>query len=188
MSIMKKLLMGLALGLACMGVSAQEAAAAEGAAAPEKANWPVWLSFNSSDDVDIVGVRFTLPYGACESVTGFDIGCYGVTRYMEGFQINILRNEVVDRLSGFQIGLYNSAGCADLFGIQVGLFNECGSISGIQAGLCNVANTVYGFQVGLVNRAETLYGFQVGFVNVIHDSELPFFPIVNIGLDEYSKY
>ena len=183
---MKKLLMGLALGLACMGVSAQEAVA-EGAAA-EKANWPVWLSFNTSDDMDIVGFRFTFPYGSCESVTGLDIGFYGVTRYMEGFQINLLRNEAVDRLAGFQVGIYNTAGSAEMFGAQIGLFNECGSISGLQAGVINVANAVYGFQVGLVNRAETLYGFQVGLVNVIRDSELPFFPVLNIGLDEYSKY
>ena len=50
------------------------------------------------------------------------------------------------------------------------------------------ADKVEGVQLGLVNRAESAYGFQVGGVNVIRDSELAFFPILNIGFDLFPNY
>ena len=59
---------------------------------------------------------------------------------------------------------------------------------GVQLGLINVADTVQGFQVGLINRAESMYGFQVGGVNSIRESELAFFPILNIGFDLFPQY
>ena len=155
---------------------------------PEKASWPVWLAFNSTRNIDVVGFRFTLPYGSCEGLTGFDLGVFGRCRYMEGFQLNILRNEAEDVLSGCQAGIYNTAGRADVLGVQVGLWNETQSIRGLQAGVINIANAVTGFQVGLINRAETMYGFQIGLVNVIRESELAFCPIVNIGFDIFPNY
>lgn len=191
---MKKLLMGLCVVLACAAVTAQEAApapSAQPAAAKgpsTKASWPVWLAFNSVKDIDVVGVRFTLPYGQCESVTGFDLGIYGRCRYFEGVQINILRNEAEDVMAGIQLGVYNSAGRADLVGCQVGLLNEARTVSGFQVGLINMAEQVNGIQVGIINRAETAYGFQVGGVNVIRDSDLAFCPIVNIGFDVFPNY
>lgn len=186
---MKKVLMALCVVLASAMVSAQDAAPAP-APAPAKttAAWPVWLAFNSAEDIDIIGLRLTLPYGKCESVTGFDIGFYGSCRYFEGLQVNILRNEAVDVMTGIQVGIYNSAGLADLTGVQVGLFNEARSLRGVQVGIINTAEQVQGFQVGLINRAETAYGFQVGGVNIIRDSELAFCPIVNIGFDLFPQY
>ena len=185
---MKKVLTALCLALACSSVMAQEAAPAPAAAkAPaasaDKAPWPVWLAFNSAEDIDVVGLRMTLPYGKCESVTGFDLGIYGTSRYFEGLQVNILRNEVKDIMAGAQVGVYNSTGRADLFGVQVGLFNEARTIRGVQLGIINLADSLNGVQVGLINRAETAYGFQVGGVNVIRESDLAFCPIVNIGFD-----
>ena len=59
---------------------------------------------------------------------------------------------------------------------------------GVQVGIINVADTVQGFQVGLINRSESMYGFQVGGVNVIRESELAFFPIVNVGFDMFPRY
>ena len=189
---MKKTLMALCAVLACAVVSAQEAAPAPApvvAKAPDtRAPWPVWLAFNSIEDIDVVGLRLTLPYGECESVTGFDLGVYGRCRYFEGLQANILRNEALDVMSGIQVGIYNSAGRADLTGLQVGLWNEARSMRGLQLGIINVADTVQGFQVGLINRAESAYGFQVGGVNVIRESEVVFFPIVNIGFDLFPNY
>ena len=139
-------------------------------------------------NIDVAGVRFTLPYGSCESVTGFDIGFYGRCRYFEGFQLNILRNEAEDVLAGAQVGIYNTAGRADLAGLQLGLINEARSVRGVQVGLVNLAESVCGIQFGLVNRAETAYGFQVGGVNVIRESDLSFMPIVNIGFDLFPCY
>lgn len=187
---MKKALMAFCFALACTATIAQEAAPAASApkAASTTATWPVWLAFNSAEDIDIIGLRMTLPYGKCESVTGFDLGVYGSSRYFEGFQLNLLRNEAVDVLAGAQCGIYNTAGRADVLGVQVGLFNEARTVRGVQLGILNVAEQVHGVQVGLVNRAETAYGVQVGAVNVIRDSELSFCPIVNIGFDVFPNY
>ena len=192
---MKKVLMGLCVVMACAAANAQQTASASQApAAPaakaqgDKAPWPVWLAFNSTKNIDVAGVRFTLPYGECESVTGFDIGFYGRCRYFEGFQLNILRNEAEDVLSGVQIGCYNSSGRADLKGLQVGLFNEARSMRGVQVGIVNLADSICGLQLGLINRAETMYGFQVGAVNVIRESEMVFCPVLNIGFDIFPNY
>lgn len=199
---MKKILFSLAMSATC--ALAQEAAKPEDAgkkaeaASPmqqqavreqkvQKASWPVWLAFNSTKNIDVVGFRLTLPYGACEGLTGFDLGLFGRCRYMEGFQINILRNAAEDTLAGMQIGLYNSAGRADMLGVQVGLWNEAQSIRGVQAGIINIANAVSGFQVGLINRCESLYGVQVGAVNVIREAEFPFLPLVNVGLEAFGS-
>ena len=187
---MKKILMALSVVLACAAVSAQDAVPASAAnqvvtkAPATKASWPVWLAFNSVKDIDVVGFRFTLPYGKCEGVTGFDLGVYGICRYFEGIQLNILRNEVRDIMAGGQLGIYNSAGRADCIGAQVGLFNEARAMRGVQVGIINLADHMYGVQVGLINRAETAYGFQVGGVNVIRESDLAFCPIINIGFDK----
>lgn len=189
---MKKILMAVCTVLACAVVSAQEAAPAptpQAANVPAKsAPWPVWLAFNSTKNIDVIGLRLTLPYGECESVTGVDLGFYGRCRYFEGFQLNLLRNEALDVMAGVQVGIYNSAGRADLTGLQVGFWNEARSIRGVQAGIINVSDTVQGVQFGLINRTESMYGFQLGGVNVIRESELTFFPIMNVGFDVFPQY
>lgn len=194
---MKKAMFSLAMVAACAWAQEAPKKDAEGAeSAPavqqpvrevkaEKAPWPVWLAFNSAKDIDVIGLRFTLPYGSCEGLTGFDLGIFGRCRYMEGFQLNLLRNEAVDMMTGFQIGVYNTAGRSDLLGVQVGLWNEAQTIRGVQAGIINVANSVSGFQVGLINRSESLYGVQVGAVNVIRSAEPSFLPIVNVGFEAF---
>ncbi len=195
---MKKLLMSLAAVVAIATVSAQEVSAksaskpAEKQAAPkvaaEKASWPVWLAFNSTKNIDVVGLRLTLPYGACESVTGIDLGIVGHCRYFEGIQLNIFHNSVADIMAGFQIGIWNEAGRADAVGLQVGLWNQARAMRGVQVGLINIADTIEGFQVGIVNRAEAMYGFQAGGINVIRENEFPFLPLVNIGFDVFPQY
>ena len=193
---MKKIMFSLAMVAACAWAQEAPKKEADGAAtAPvqasarevkaEKAPWPVWLAFNSTKNIDVIGLRLNCAYGACEGLTGFDLGLIGRCRYMEGFQLNLLRNEAEDVMTGFQIGLYNTAGRSDLLGFQIGLWNEAQSIRGIQAGLVNVANTVSGFQVGIINRSESLYGVQVGAVNVIRSAEPSFLPLVNIGFEYF---
>lgn len=188
---MKKVIIGFCIALATAAAFAQEQAA-DGAVqqpkpAVEKAAWPVWVTFNSTRDIDVIGLRMTLPYGSCESITGFDVGFFGRCRYFEGAQLNILRNDVSDIMAGVQVGIYNSSGRADLMGVQVGLWNEAHSIRGFQIGLINVADSVTGIQVGIINRSEALYGFQGGIVNVIRESEMPFCPILNIGFDTFTE-
>ncbi len=196
---MKKVLFTVTMAAACAW--AQEATKSDGEKAAdiqptqqtarevkvEKASWPVWLAFNSTKNIDVVGFRLTLPYGACEGLTGFDLGVFGRCRYMEGFQLNLLRNEAEDVLSGFQGGIYNTAGRADVLGLQAGLWNEAQSIRGVQAGVINIANAVTGFQIGLINRSESLYGVQIGAVNVIREGEWPFMPIINIGFESFGS-
>ena len=200
---MKKVLFALTMSAACAWAQEPVASEAENTAAEssapvaqqqtareakaEKAAWPVWLSFNSTKNIDVVGFRFTFPYGACEGVTGFDLGLFGRCRYMEGFQFNILRNEAEDVLAGCQIGFYNTAGRADVLGIQIGLWNEAQSIRGMQVGVINIANVVSGFQVGLINRSESLYGVQIGAVNVIREGEVPFLPVLNVGFETFGS-
>ena len=200
---MKKVLFALTMSAACAWAQEPAASEAENTAAEpsapvaqqqtareakaEKAAWPVWLAFNSTKNIDVVGFRFTIPYGACEGVTGFDLGIFGRCRYMEGFQLNILRNEAEDVLAGCQIGVYNTAGRADVLGVQGGLWNEAQSIRGVQLGVINIANAVTGFQVGLINRSESLYGVQIGIVNVIREGEWPFLPILNVGFESFGS-
>ncbi|MCR5413452.1 MAG: hypothetical protein K6F50_01830 [Kiritimatiellae bacterium] len=145
--------------------------------------WPAFFAIHELPVTpDLVGFRITIPYSTKqENVTGFDIGLWGRAQYFEGFQLNILRNDVKDQLSGVQVGLYNTAAQADIVGVQAGLWNEAGTLHGAQAGIVNLAGQMEGFQIGLINRAEELYGIQIGVVNVIRDAEVPFCPIVNIG-------
>ena len=149
----------------------------------ESAVWPSFIAiceFPASPDV--IGLRLTLPFSTKqENITGLDLGLWGRSLYFQGFQFNVLRNDVKDDMSGFQVGLYNSIGGGQLLGLQVGLFNEVNSLRGVQAGIVNIGGEVQGFQVGLINRAETMVGYQVGLINVIRDAELEFCPILNIG-------
>ena len=149
----------------------------------ESSAWPAFFAFSQiPHSADVVGLRLTIPYSTSQgNITGIDLGFWGRCLYMEGIQINILRNDVVDQASGFQFGIYNSIGHGEMLGIQAGLWNEALCLRGIQAGLVNVTGEAQGFQIGLINRAETLYGYQVGLINVIRSAEIPFFPLINIG-------
>ena len=185
---MKKVLVGFCMALACVASVAQEvgadsAAASQPSAQLEQPAWPIWLAFNSTKDIDVIAMRIPVPYGDCEGVTGFDLGCFGRCRFFEGFQLNILRNDAKDTLAGFQVGIYNSCGRADILGVQVGLWNEARVIKGCQVGLINITDAGSGFQLGIINRAETFYGFQGGAVNVIRENEFAFLPVFNVGFD-----
>ena len=145
--------------------------------------WPAFFAvceFPASPDV--IGLRLTIPFSTVqENITGIDLGLWGRALYFQGFQVNVLRNDVKDDMAGFQLGLYNSVGGGQLLGLQAGLYNEANSMRGVQAGLVNLGGEVQGFQIGLINRCETMVGYQVGLINVIRDNELQFCPIVNIG-------
>ncbi|MBO7721228.1 MAG: hypothetical protein J6T01_02360 [Kiritimatiellae bacterium] len=149
----------------------------------ESAVWPAFFAVcEFPANPDIIGLRLTLPFSTKqENITGIDLGLWGRAMYFQGFQVNILRNDVKDELAGFQAGLYNSVGGGQLVGLQAGLFNEANSMRGAQVGIVNFGGEVQGFQIGLINRTETMVGYQVGLINVIRDAELQFCPIVNIG-------
>lgn len=150
----------------------------------QSALWPSPIALCQwPNSPDLIGLRLTIPFSTCQdSVTGIDLGFWGASNYFEGFQFNIIRNKVRDYAAGFQVGLYNSVGRGDLAGAQIGLWNEVGGADGLQIGLVNVAGSYDGFQIGIINRAETAHGFQIGVINVIRDSDLPFMPLINIGM------
>ena len=52
------------------------------------------------------------------------------------------------------------------------------AIGGLQFALLNFTDRMSGLQLGIVNIAEE-QSFQLGLVNVIKNSPLPFFPIIN---------
>ena len=131
---------------------------------------------------DLVGLRLTIPFSTSQTnVTGIDLGLWGCSRYFEGVQINVIRNDVKDSMAGFQFGLYNSIGTCELVGFQAGLWNEANSLRGLQVGLVNVMGEGEGLQLGIINRAETFSGYQIGVINVIRNAELQFMPLINIG-------
>ena len=189
---MKKLVVFALVAAVGLSLSAQEAADKKNGEEKTQTReeykresnvWPAFFAvceFPASPDV--IGLRLTIPFSTVqENITGIDLGLWGRALYFQGFQVNVLRNDVKDDMSGLQVGLYNSVGGGQLLGLQVGLFNEAGSMRGLQAGLVNLGGEVQGFQVGLINRCETMVGYQVGLINVIRDNELQFCPIVNIG-------
>ena len=191
---MKKLLTFAAVAAIAMSVRAQDVDTFDDTdeelippmtEAPRKkvATWPAFIALCEWPETpDLIGLRLTIPYSTKqESVTGFDVGFWGRSKYFEGIQLNILRNDVKDQLTGFQAGLYNTAAQADLLGLQVGLWNECGGMTGAQVGLVNAVGCMDGLQVGIINRAEELHGFQVGIINIIRCAELQFCPILNVG-------
>ena len=145
--------------------------------------WPAFFAVSEFPaSADVIGMRLTIPFSTMqENVTGLDLGLWGRSLYFQGFQFNVVRNDVKDDMSGFQVGLYNSIGSGQLLGVQAGLFNEASTLRGLQAGLVNMSREVSGFQIGLINRAETMVGYQVGLINVICDAELQFCPVLNIG-------
>ena len=150
----------------------------------ESTVWPAFFAICEFPAApDITGLRLTVPFSTRQdSVTGFDIGLWGRCTYFEGFQLNVLRNDVKGGASGFQVGLYNSVGSGELVGLQVGLWNEAfGSMRGLQVGVVNIAGEADGFQIGVVNRTETMSGYQIGIINVIREAEVRFFPILNVG-------
>ena len=184
---MKKMLIAAAVAASVVTAAFAQEAEKEGDAKPkvqervEKAPWPVWLQFNSTENLDVAGVRFNIPYGTCDAVTGLDAGFIGRVRNLYGVQANILRNDATDTLVGAQFGVWNSAGVAELVSVQCGLWNEAGSFNGAQIGAINIAGAGEGFQIGLINRVETLHGYQIGVLNIIRSSAIKFMPVLNIG-------
>lgn len=143
---------------------------------------PVSIAFRTRKEgsVDVAGIRFNLPRGHNDSVTGLDVGFIGLCTYMYGVQVNALGNLVKDRASALQVSLYNDVDGL-LTGIQAAGWNNARCGEGLQVGLLNLSDEFYGVQVGLINRANLLRGFQVGVINVIRGAQVPFVPLVNIG-------
>ncbi len=138
--------------------------------------WPPNLQVVTSE-IDVSGLKLNLPYGGNNHIMGIDLGIASTSENCSAFQVNLL-NMVGERYSGFQVGLFNL--CGESRGFQVGLLNSTDSIgSGLQVGIVNSTLEMTGVQIGLVNYTDFMIGFQIGIVNIIRESIVPFFPIVN---------
>lgn len=139
-----------------------------------------------SSSYDVEGIRLSLIYGECASLTGADIGIINNTKgEFAGLALGG-GNIAGGRLHGAQLGLVNvnnndtSAWDSISIGVQCGLVNYADSFCGLQDGLLVsvVSDTIIGAQGGCVNVAEGVYGCQIGFLNVatdVHGAQLGFY-------------
>ena len=110
---------------------------------------------------------------------GTSLGLFNQNGYLRGLQMGII-NRAAD-LGGLQVGA--AVQSDKIWGIQSGfLLSQAGRVTGFQVGLFNMAEQVSGFQIGLINRAVSLQGIQIGLVNLHTNGEIPFFPLINIGI------
>ncbi len=131
-----------------------------------------------SKDKSITGLKLNLIYGCNYGITGVDLGLVSKAQYTTAIQFNLM-NIVEQEGVGLQVGLFNLA--QSYSGMQFGVFNLCGSsFTGVQAGFLNYASICSGLQLGIVNNCQSMRGIQLGLINVIQDSNLPFFPILNM--------
>lgn len=135
---------------------------------------------------DVKGMRLSLIYGDCQTLTGLDVGLAGrVRERMYGAQVAIY-NRVGTDANGLQIALWNRID-SDFKGLEIGAANMVeGHTGGVALGLVNASETVSGVQIGLVNIAEVVKGVQIGLVNRIStqtcgDWQVWFTPIFNAG-------
>jgi len=131
-----------------------------------------------SREKSITGLKLNFVYGYNYGITGLDLGFVSKAQYTTAMQFNLM-NIVEQEGVGLQVGLFNLA--QSYSGMQFGVFNLCGSsFTGLQAGFLNYASICSGVQFGIVNNCKSMRGIQVGLINVIQDSNLPFFPIINM--------
>ena len=99
--------------------------------------------------------------------------------HFDGFQSNLV-SLVGGDFKGLQGGLFFAKVAGELEGVSLGLVSVTDETRGFQASLINVAQEVHGLQLGLVNFTRVMSGCQIGVFNVITDSPVPFFPILNL--------
>jgi len=130
------------------------------------------------DDLDISGLKLNLPYGSNHKVIGLDLGLVSRNIETAALQLNIA-NVSIDKFSGLQIGMLNYSG--ESSGLCLGvLYNAVESVgSGLSLAIVNTSLEFRGVQIGILNYTEFLTGFQIGIINIVKNSQVPFFPIIN---------
>ena len=131
-------------------------------------------------DFDVGGLRINVLYGRCCNFDGLDIGLIGVAdNHANGWLANWLVNYATGDGLGLHTGAVNYFG-GDFKGLQIGLAHWIDSGDMVQIGLYNGGYDVQGLQIGVINTANKMQGLQIGLVNIITNSDLSFFPIVNV--------
>ena len=140
--------------------------------------WPPTLQI-VPPEINVSGLKLNLPYGGNNDIVGVDLGICSTSNNTSAFQVNPLFNLVEDDYKGFQVSLFNL--CGNSSGIQIGvIMNSTDRVaSGLQIGIINSALEMNGVQIGIVNYSNFMVGVQIGLANIITDSIVPFFPIIN---------
>lgn len=130
---------------------------------------------------ELYGIQTALVNNSDEG--GFlQAGIVNVSKKFFGFQIGCIANNAEDDTSGIRVGLFNIAdrGSA-VHGIDIGYYcGGDGDMSGIQIGVVNIQNgNMHGIQIGYINFAKRMTGLQLGVLNMIGNSSVPFFPVIN---------
>ena len=116
---------------------------------------------------DINGVRFSLIYGDCQNLNGYDFGFAGrIRERMNGAQTTFAFNIVDSDFNGFELSWVNYVG-GDVDGAQWGFYNYATSVAGEQRGVINIAERIQGFQGGCLafNWADEVEGLHAGIWN-----------------------
>ncbi len=144
---------------------------------------------------DTDGIQLGL-YNSAGRIRPLQIGGMNHTRSLVGVQLGLLNrsetkafglqccgfNTVDARLSGVQLGIYNRAEQAFA---QLGLLNSSDHNPVIQLGGLNLSDkNSEGVQFGLFNYTSGRATLQIGLLNFALKNFLPFFPIININLEE----
>jgi len=120
--------------------------------------WPN-ASIPSTDSVRGINLGF-IDYG--NSVVGFELGLFSITKY----------------LSGGQLVFLNSGGT--LKGVNLAALNFLKRTQGVQLGIYNDATTLAaGGQIGIVNRTIDGKGMQFGLINIMDNGFARVFPFIN---------
>lgn len=201
---MKRMMLLAACAAMVAGAKADADVSSAQTGGEERANGttPVMLSIFTPAELpagnrrwDVQGIRFCLPYGRSQTVTGFDVGVVTHAANTFGLQVaavNLVDDDVRLTLSvgglvnvvggsytGFQIGgLVNVVG-EDLTAFQAGgLVNYAGgSVKGLQTGFVNVVPTQAKnfWQLGFWNHGGTFdHCGQIGVFNIVNEADAVF--------------
>lgn len=136
----------------------------------------VQLGVLSNGGHNLSGAQIGLVNSCREDSVGMQLGVQNYAEHFRGFQIGI--GSVTIPFPMDFPGVVLSLGPEKRFGCSPGALAE--DMSGIQLSiLYNRAKVMNGLQVGFVNDCEDMTGIQIGAINIIRESPLKFFPVIN---------
>ncbi len=154
--------------------------------------------FRAPDDSDVNGFRASLLYGEVDSMRGFDLGIFSVSKSssLNGFGFVFGGTWVTGDTSGASLSFVNNCE-GDATGVMASMVNIVGSMSqGANLGMVNYArgysNIDVGIasvseksdvQFGLLNITEEIETLQIGLLNVAQNGFFPVFPLMNFPKD-----
>jgi len=152
------------------------------------------LLFRVPDDSSVNGFRASLLYGELDSMRGFDLGIFSLSKSgsLDGFGFVFGGAWVTGDTSGCSAALINVVEGSST-GVLAGFVNRTTSLNdGVSLGFLNLSEghsmvQVNGLgisesskvQVGFVNVTKQIESVQIGFINAAENGFLPVFPFFN---------